>query len=139
MPYTDRKAVVSDLKGIYRAVNEDVALDNLSSLKDKWNDKYPNAIKSWEDNCDNLSTFFAFPNNIRKIIYTTNVIESLNSQFRKVTKTKLIFPNDESLLKMLYLAVERVAKKWNRSYPDWDLVINQLTIVFSDVLDKKAQ
>ncbi|WP_202127829.1 transposase, partial [Clostridium sp. C2-6-12] len=84
----------------------------------------------------NLSTFFAFPDNIRRIIYTTNVIESLNSQFRKVTKTKLIFPNDDSLLKMLYLAVERVAKKWNRNYPDWDLVINQLNIVFSDILYK---
>ena len=139
IPYKDRKAFVSDLKGIYRAVNEDVALENLLSLKDKWADKYPNAIKSWEDNWDNLSTFFAFPDNIRKIIYTTNVIESLNSQFRKVTKTKLIFPTDDSLLKMLYLAVERIAKKWTRNYPDWDLVINQLNIVFSDVLDKKAQ
>lgn len=139
IPYKDRKAFVSDLKGIYRAVNEDVALENLLSLKDKWADKYPNAIKSWEDNWDNLSTFFAFPDNIRKIIYTTNVIESLNSQFRKVTKTKLIFPNDDSLLKMLYLAVERIAKKWTRNYPGWDLVINQLNIVFSDVLDKKTQ
>jgi transposase-like protein len=139
IPYKDRKAFVSDLKGIYRAVNEEVALENLLSLKDKWADKYPNAIKSWEDNWDNLSTFFAFPDNIRKIIYTTNVIESLNSQFRKVTKTKLIFPNDDSLLKMLYLAVERIAKKWTRNYPGWDLVINQLNIVFSDVLDKKAQ
>lgn len=139
IPYKDRKAFVSDLKGIYKAVNEEVALENLLALKDKWANKYPNAVKSWEDNWDNLSTFFAFPNNIRKIIYTTNVIESLNSQFRKVTKTKLIFPNDDSLQKMLYLAVERIAKKWTRGYPDWDLVINQLNIVFSDVLDKKAQ
>lgn len=139
IPYKDRRSFVSDLKGFYRAVNEEVALENLLSLKDKWADKYPNAIKSWEDNWDNLSTFFTFPDNIRKIIYTTNVIESLNSQFRKVTKTKLIFPTDESLLKMLYLAVERIAKKWTRNYPGWDLVINQLNIVFSDVLDKKAQ
>jgi transposase-like protein len=138
IPYKDRKVFVSDLKGIYKAVNEEVAMENLLSLKDKWSNKYPNAIKSWEDNWDNLSTFFAFPDNIRKIIYTTNVIESLNSQFRKVTKTKLIFPNDDSLLKMLYLAVERVAKKWTRNYPDWDLVINQLNIVFSDILDKKS-
>lgn len=138
IPYKDRKVFVSDLKGIYKAVNEEVAMENLISLKDKWSNKYPNAIKSWEDNWDNLSTFFAFPDNIRKIIYTTNVIESLNSQFRKVTKTKLIFPNDDSLLKMLYLAVERVAKKWTRNYSDWDLVINQLNIVFSNVLDKKS-
>ena len=138
IPYKDRKAFVADLKGIYKAVNEDVAMDNLLSLKEKWSSKYPNAVKSWEDNWDNLSTFFAFPDNIRKIIYTTNTIESLNSQFRKVTKTKLIFPNDDSLLKMLYLAVERVAKKWTRNYPDWDLVINQLNIVFSDVLTKNS-
>ena len=136
IPYKDRKAFVADLKGIYKAVNEEVAMENLLGLRDKWANKYPNAVKSWEDNWDNLSTFFAFPDNIRKIIYTTNVIESLNSQFRKVTKTKLIFPNDDSLLKMLYLAVERVAKKWNRNYQDWDLVINQLRILFSDILDK---
>jgi transposase-like protein len=138
IPYKDRKAFVADLKGIYKAVNEEVAMENLLDLKVKWSDKYPNAIKSWEDNWDNLSTFFAFPDNIRKIIYTTNIIESLNSQFRKVTKTKLIFPNDDSLLKMLYLAVERVSKKWTRSYPDWDLVINQLKIVFSEVFQKTS-
>lgn len=138
IPYKDRKAFVGDLKGIYKAINEEVAMNNLLSLKEKWSSKYPNAVKSWEDNWDNLSTFFAFPDNIRKIIYTTNVIESLNSQFRKVTKTKLIFPNDDSLMKMLYLAVERVAKKWTRSYPEWDLVINQLNIVFSDILEKNA-
>lgn len=139
IPYKDRKAFVADLKGIYTAVNEEVAMENLLSLKDIWGNKYPNAVKSWEDNWDNLSTFFAFTSNIRKIIYTTNVIESLNSQFRKVTKTKLIFPNDESLQKMLYLAVQRVATKWTRNYPDWDLVINQLKIVFRDIFAKMAQ
>lgn len=138
IPYKDRKAFVTDLKGIYKAVNEEVAMDNLLALKEKWSSKYPNAVKSWEDNWDNLSTFFTFSDNIRKIIYTTNTIESLNSQFRKVTKTKLIFPNDDSLLKMLYLAVERVAKKWTRNYSDWDLVINQLKIVFSDIIAKNA-
>ena len=137
IPYKDRKAFVADLKGVYTAVNEEIAMDNLLAMKDRWGNKYPNAIKSWEDNWDNLSTFFAFPGNIRKIIYTTNVIESLNSQFRKITKTKLIFPNDDSLMKMLYLAVERVARKWTRAYADWDLVINQLNIIFSDILDEK--
>ena len=137
IPYKDRKAFIADLKGVYTAVNEEIAMDNLLAMKDKQGNKYPNAIKSWEDNWDNLSTFFAFPGNIRKIIYTTNVIESLNSQFRKITKTKLIFPNDDSLMKMLYLAVERVARKWTRAYADWDLVINQLNIIFSDILDEK--
>lgn len=138
IPYKDRRPFVADLKTVYTAVNEETALENLMTLKDKWSSKYPTAIKSWEDNWDNLSTYFEFPSNIRKIIYTTNVIESLNSQFRKVTKTKLIFPNDESLMKMLYLAVQRVAKKWVRNYPDWDLVRNQLNIVFADILDKNA-
>ena len=137
IPYKDRKAFIADLKGVYTSVNEEIAMDNLLAMKDKCGNKYTNAIKSLEDNWDNLSTFFAFPGNIRKIIYTTNVIESLNSQFRKITKTKLIFPNDDSLMKMLYLAVERVARKWTRAYSDWDLVINQLNIIFSDILDEK--
>lgn len=138
IPYKDRKAFVADLKTVYCAVNEDVALENLMAIKEKWDKKYPNAIKSWEDNWDNLMTFFMFPEFIRKIMYTTNAIESLNSQFRKVTKTKLIFPNDESLMKMLYLAVEKISKKWNRVYSNWDLVVNQLNILFADSLKKEA-
>jgi Transposase and inactivated derivatives len=138
VPYKDKKAFVADLKSIYGAVNEEVALENLISTKEKWGSKYPNAIKSWEDNWDNLTTFFAFPDYIRRIIYTTNAIESLNSQFRKVTKTKLIFPNDESLMKMLYLATEKISKKWTRAYTNWDLVISQLNILFSEILNKGA-
>lgn len=138
IPYKDKKAFVADLKAVYGAVSEDIALENLISAKDKWGNKYPNAIKSWEDNWDNLITFFAFPDYIRRIIYTTNAIESLNSQFRKVTKTKLIFPNDESLMKMLYLATEKISKKWTRAYANWDLVISQLNILFSEILNKGA-
>lgn len=129
IPCKDRKAFASDLKGIYKSVNVDMALKNLLELKDKWGDKYPNAIKSLEDNLDNLNTFFAFPNNIRKIIYTTTLIESLNSHFRKLTKTKLIFPNDESLLKMLYLGTLHLNKKCTKKHHDWDLVKNQLDII----------
>ena len=106
--------------------------------KEKWGKKYPAAIKSWEDNWDNLITFFAFPEYIRKIMYTTNAIESLNSQFRKVTKTKLIFPHDDSLLKMLYLATENISKKWTRIYKDWDLVVHQLEIMFGEVWERGA-
>lgn len=138
IPYKDKKVFVADLKTIYTAVTESEAMENLIEVKEKWVNKYPNAIKSWEDNWDNLSTFFEFSPYIRKIIYTTNVIESLNSQFRKVTKTKLIFPTDESLLKMLYLATERVHSKWTRGYADWDLVINELKIVFADTFSKGA-
>ncbi|WP_455793018.1 IS256 family transposase [Clostridium butyricum] len=138
VPYKDKKAFIADLKTIYTAITESEAMENLIDVKEKWVNKYPNAIKSWEDNWDNLSTFFEFSPYIRKIIYTTNVIESLNSQFRKVTKTKLIFPTDESLLKMLYLATERVHAKWTRSYANWDLVINELKIIFSDTFSKRA-
>lgn len=136
--YKDRKAFAADLKTVYGAVNEDVALENLQAAKERWVKKYPNAIKSWEDNWDNLMTFFAFPEYIRTIMYTTNAIESLNSQFRKVTKTKLIFPNDESLMKMLYLATEKISRKWTRVYSNWDLVVSQLKILFEDVLRKEA-
>jgi transposase-like protein len=138
IPYKDLKAFVGDLKLVYGAVNEEAALENLLAAKEKWSSKYPNAIKSWEENWDNLSTLFEFPDYIRKIMYTTNPIESLNSQFRKVTKTKLIFPNDDSLTKMLYLATERVTKKWTRSYANWDQVINQLQIMFQEQLGKGA-
>ena len=138
IPFKDRKSFAKDLKTVYGAINEDDAYKNLISAKEKWSDKYPNAIKSWEDNWDNLITFFEFPDYIRRIIYTTNAIESLNSQFRKVTKTKLIFPNNESLMKMLYLATEKVSKKWNRVYANWDLVISQLNILFSEVLNEGA-
>ena len=138
IPYKDRKAFAADLKAVYGAVNEDAALENLLYAKEKWGSKYPSAIKSWEDNWDNIATLFEFPVYIRKIMYTTNAIESLNSQFRKVTKAKLIFPNDDSLLKMLYLTTEKVSKKWTRVYPDWDLVVNQLNILFDKVLNKGA-
>lgn len=132
IPYKDKKAFVADLKTIYTSVNEDMALENLLYVKDKWSGKYPNAVKSWEDNWDNISTFLMFPDYIRKIMYTTNAIESLNSQFRKVTKAKLIFPNDESLMKMLYLATDKVSKKWTRNYSDWDRVLSQLNIIFNN-------
>ncbi len=138
IPYKDKKAFARDLKTVYGAVNEDEAYENLQGMREKWGNKYPNAINSWEDNWDNLITFLAFPDYIRKIMYTTNSIESLHSQFRKVTKTRLIFPNDDSLLKMLYLATERVSKKWTRTYANWDLVISQLKILFAEVLNKGA-
>lgn len=138
IPYKDKKAFVADLKKIYGAVNEDQGMEHLLELKEKWGKKYPNAVSTWEVNWDNLSTFFMFPDYIRRIMYTTNCIESLNSQFRKVTKTKLIFPNDESLLKMLYLATENVSKKWTRRYDNWDLVVSQLKILFADILNKTA-
>lgn len=134
VPHKDKKELAKDLKMVYGAVNEEMALEALEYAKEKWGTKYPNAIKSWENNWDNIITFFAFPDFLRKIIYTTNAIESLHSQFRKVTKTKLIFPTDESLLKMLYLATENISKRWTRTYANWDQVVSQLNIYFSDIL-----
>lgn len=134
----DRKAFAADLKTIYRSTNEEQAIENLISVKDKWVDKYPYAIKSWEDNWDTLATLFIFPPETRKIMYTTNVIESLNSQYRKVTKTKLIFPTDTSLQKMLYLATMKIIKKWTLRYRNWDMVRNQLNILFEDILHEEV-
>jgi len=100
----------------------------------KLESKYPFSVRSWENNWDGLSTFFKFPNEIRKIIHTTNVIENLNRQYRKVTKTKSVYPTDDSLLKMLYLDTIKVTKKWTMRYQNWDMVINQLSILFNDRL-----
>lgn len=134
----DQKAFAKDLKTIYGSVNEEAALEHLLEVKEKWGKKYPSAIKSWEDHWDSLSTLFMFPAETRKIMYTTNVIESLNSQYRKVTKTKLIFPTDQSLQKMLYLATIKITGKWTMRYRGWDLVLNQLNILFSDLLKNEA-
>lgn len=133
--YKDSKAFCADLKTLYTAPSEDQALYELERIRDKWGSRYPFAVKSWESNWDCLSTFFKFPDEIRKIIYTTNVIESLHRQYRKVTKTKSIFPNDESLMKMLYLATQKVTKKWSIRYKGWDLVISQLSIFFDNRIE----
>lgn len=109
--YTDLKEFARDFKEVYKAVNEDVALDKLGELEEKWGKKYPYAIRSWENNWDILSPFFKYPQEIRTIMYTTNIIEGVHRQFRKVTKTKSVFPTDQSLEKMLYLASQNVVKK----------------------------
>lgn len=130
--YKDLKAFAKDFKSVYTAVNEEAALDKLCSLKDKWGTQYPYAIKNWETNWDVLCPFFQFPEEIRKTIYTTNIIEGLHRQFRKVTKTKTIFPSDTSLEKMLYLSSKNVMKKWTQRHRNWDQVINQLMIMFEE-------
>lgn len=127
--YKHIKEFTADLKLIYGALNEEAAMEKLLDFKEKWESQYPSAVKSWEDNWDILSTFFAYPAEIRKIIYTTNIIEGLNRQFRKVTKTKSVFPNDDSLKKMLYLAAQNITKKWTQRYKNWDIVIRQLEIM----------
>ena len=130
--YKDIKALMADLKLVYTAVTEDEALHNLMSFKEKWSKSYPSCVKTWEDNWDILSTFFAYPAEIRKIIYTTNIIEGLNRQFRQITKNKPSFTNDESLRKMLYLASKNIVKRWTQRCRNWDIVLNYLKVMFED-------
>jgi len=132
--YKHIKAFASDLKKIYCAANADQALDGLLAVKETWGTQYPSAVKSWEDNWEQLITFYAYPQELRRIIYTTNAIEGLHRQFRKVTKTKAVFPHDDSLRKMLYLASKNIQKKWTQRHRNWDLVLNQLGILFADRL-----
>lgn len=117
-------------------MNEEEALDNMYKLKEKWGKQYPFAFRSWENNWEVLSSFFRFPPEIRKIIYTTNIIEGLHRQFRKVTKAKSVFPSDTSLEKMLYLASMNVMKKWTVRVRNWDLVLSQLIIMFGDRVER---
>lgn len=130
--YKDFKEFSKDFKEVYKAVNEDSALENLGELEEKWGKKYPHAIRSWETNWDVLSPFFKYPSEIRTIMYTTNIIEGFHRQLRKVTKTKTMFPSDQALEKILFLASENVIKKWSRRYDNWDPIRNQLTIFFED-------
>ena len=130
--YKDIKELMADLKLVYTAVTEDEALHNLMSFKEKWSKSYPSCVKTWEDNWDILSTFFAYPAEIRKIIYTTNIIEGLNRQFRQITKNKPSFTNDESLRKMLYLASKNIVKRWTQRCRNWDVVLNYLKVMFED-------
>ncbi len=133
--YKDLKAFSKDFKAVYSAVSEEAALDKLYELKNKWGQHYPYAFRSWETNWDILSPFYKFPEAIRKTIYTTNIIEGLHRQFRKVTKTKSIFPSDSSLEKMLYLASMNVMKKWTQRYRNWDQVLSQLMILYEGRLE----
>jgi putative transposase len=130
--YKDIKQLMADLKLVYRAVTEEEALENLMAFKEKWGKKYPSCVKTWEDNWDILNTFFAYPPEIRKIIYTTNIIEGLNRQFRQVTKNKPSFVNDDSLKKLLYLASKNIVERWTQRCRNWDVVLNQLNIMFQD-------
>jgi putative transposase len=111
---------MKDLKLVYQAVTEDEALENLSRFKAKWEKSYPSCVKSWEGNWEILSTFYAYPAEIRKIIYTTNIIEGLNPQFRRITKNKPSFTNDDSLRKILYLASKKIVEPWTCRCRNWD-------------------
>ena len=104
--------------------------DKLQEIKNKWKDKYLVSFKTWEENWDAICPFFQFSEHIRRIMYTTNTIESLNRQFRKYTKTKSVFPTDMSLLKCLYLSTKNISKKWDQAYRNWGTILSELSIMF---------
>lgn len=132
------KEFLKDLKAVYGAPSETIALMHRAKLQEKWEDKYPLAVKPWINHWENLKTFFAFPDSIRKLIYTTNAVEALHRQFRKVTKNKAVFPSDEALLKMLFLASRDICKKWTMPLRDWKNMVSQLSIFFEDRLKSKG-
>ena len=130
--YKDLKALMADLKAVYAAVDEDAALMALDAFSEHWDKKYPTISQSWRANWANLSTYFKFPQELRRLIYTTNAIEGFNRQLRKVTKAKSVFPTDESLFKMLYLAMMDITKKWTGRRQDWSMIHAQLAVYFED-------
>ena len=132
--WKDYKAVTADLKQIYQSVTEEEALLALDRFSDRWDDKYPQISRSWRAHWHNLNTFFDYPQEIRKAIYTTNAIESLNSVIRKAIKKRKLFPTDDSAKKVIYLAIQAAAKKWTMPIRNWKLALNRFMIEFEDRL-----
>ena len=130
--WKDRKAFTKDMKEIYNAPTKQAAEQALNDFANQWESKYSYAIKSWRDNWDELTVFFEFPLEIRKIIYTTNLIENLNGKIRKYTKNKLSFPTDEAVMKSVYLAVGEATKKWSMPIRNWGVILNQFLLIFEN-------
>jgi putative transposase len=128
----DQRIFMNELKPVYRAISEPIALEELAKLKEKWEKKYPMVISSWERNWHKLATCFKYPANIRRLIYTTNTIEGYHRQIRKVTKNKGVFTSDMALLKLIYLATERISQKWTMPLQSWGAASMQLKIIFGD-------
>ena len=128
----DMKSFVSDLKRIYKANTQDEAWEQLDAFDSRWGKKYPAAVKSWRDSWNELTSFFQYPYEMRSLIYTTNAIEGFNRQLRKVTKTRTVFPTDDSLLKLLFLAMRDITAKWYGKPHNWGLIVSQLMISFPD-------
>ncbi len=135
----NQKEFMKDLKFIYQAISKEAAEIELDNLESKWGKKYPIVIQSWKNKWENLSAYFKYPEDIRRIIYTTNIIESVHRQFRKLTKTKGAFPNENSLLKLLYMGIQNASKKWTMPMRNWSLTISQLAIFFDGRLEGKLE
>ena len=123
---------MAGLKAVYAAVDEQAALDALDTFSERWDKKYPKISQSWRANRANLSAYFKYPQEVRRLIYTTNAIEGFSRQLRKVTKAKSVFPTDDSLLKMLYLAMMDITNKWTGRRQDWSVIHAQLAIYFAE-------
>lgn len=130
--WKDKKEFAADLKAVYTAANKDLAWSALEQLESKWGKKYPHAIRSWKSNWQELSHFFDFPLEIRTLIYTTNIIENLNGKIRKYTKAKMSFPDDQSVMKAVFLALKEITRKWTLPIRNWPLVINQFINIFGE-------
>lgn len=135
----NHKEFMADLKPVYQATTKELAEQELQKLDEKWGKLYPIVIQSWQNKWDNLSVYFKYPPEIRKVIYTTNIIESVHRQFRKLTKTKGAFPNENSLLKLLYMGIQNATKKWNMPMWNWNLTLSQLAIFFEGRLDDELK
>lgn len=134
--YKDRKAFCADMKPIYKAVNEEDAIDAIIEFEEKWGKKYHYAVKVWQNNWDGIKTMFEYSPEIRRVIYTTNAIEGFNNGIKRITKTKGSFPSDEALFKLLFLVSQDITKKWTMPIPNWSLIFNQFLIYFEDRLEK---
>lgn len=139
VPHKYMKEFIKDLKEVYKAKTESLAKAKLAILQNKWEKKYPLAIKPWIKNWDNLKTYFKYPDNLKKIIYTTNAVEAVHRQFRKVTKTRAVFPSDDALFKLLFLAARDVSKKWSVSIRDWKSILTHLSLAFGDRLNPEIE
>ena len=126
----DRKPFCADLKTIYQAPTKEKALEALERVTDKWSVKYPNSMKSWKQNWDAISPIFKFSAEVRKVIYTTNAIESLNATYRKLNRQRSVFPSDTALLKALYLSTFEATKKWTMPIRNWGQVYGELCIMY---------
>ena len=135
----DQKEFMKNLRLVYEASTKELAEDELLKLEDKWGKKYPIVLQSWQNKWENLSVYFKYPPEIRKVIYTTNIIESVHRQFRKLTKTKGAFPNDNSLLKLLFMGIKNAEKKWTMPVWNWSLTLSQLAIFFEGRLDSELK
>ena len=130
--WKDKKQFSADMKLIYSAATKELAAQELKPFEETWGGKYPYAVKSWKNNWDDLTAFFEFPLEIRKIIYTTNLIENLNGKIRKYTKNKLSFPTDDAVKKSVYLALMEATKKWTMHIRHWPIILNQFMAIFEE-------